>query len=128
MTAATSSTRQIARAATLVMVLFFFSRVAGLGREMIIGARFATSAQYDAYLAAFRVPDLLFNLIAGGALGSAFIPVFAGALARRDLRGAWRTFSAVTNLVLIFLTLFSVLATRCWPRGWYALFSPPSLH
>jgi putative peptidoglycan lipid II flippase len=112
---ATTSTRQIARAATLVIGLFFLSRVAGLAREMIIGARFGTSAQLDAYLAAFRVPDLLFQLVAGGALGSAFIPVFTGALTRRDLTGAWRLFSAVTNLVMIVMTVLAGLAALLAP-------------
>ena len=51
--AASGSARQIARAALLVMALFLVSRVAGLAREMIIGARFGTSAQLDAYQAAF---------------------------------------------------------------------------
>ncbi|MCU0509300.1 MAG: murein biosynthesis integral membrane protein MurJ, partial [Anaerolineae bacterium] len=68
--AVSRSTRQIARAAVLVVGLFFISRVLGLAREMIIGARFGTSAELDAYQAAFRVPDLLFQLVAGGALGS----------------------------------------------------------
>ncbi len=102
--AVSGSTRQIARAAVLVVALFMISRVLGLAREMIIGARFGTSAELDAYQAAFRVPDLLFQLVAGGALGSAFIPVFTGCLTRRDLTGGWRLFSAVTNLVLIVLT------------------------
>lgn len=102
--AVSRSTRQIARAAVLVIGLFFISRVLGLAREMIIGARFGTSAELDAYQAAFRVPDLLFQLVAGGALGSAFIPVFAGCLTRKDLRGAWRLFSGITNLVLVLLT------------------------
>jgi putative peptidoglycan lipid II flippase len=110
-----SSTRQIARAATLVMALFLLSRIAGLAREMIISARFGTSADLDAYLAAFRVPDLLFQLVAGGALGSAFIPVFTGCLTRRDLTGGWRLFSAVTNLVLIILTILAVLAGLAAP-------------
>jgi putative peptidoglycan lipid II flippase len=110
-----ASSRQIVRAATLVMTLFFFSRIAGLAREMIIGARFGTSAELDAYLAAFRVPDLLFQLVAGGALGSAFIPVFTGRLTRRDLTGAWRLFSAVTNLVLIVMTGLAVLAALAAP-------------
>ena len=108
-TASSGSTRQIARAAVLVVSLFFISRVTGLVREMIIGARFGTSAELDAYQAAFRVPDLLFQLAAGGALGSAFIPVFTGCLTRRDLTGGWRLFSAVTNLVLILLTALSAL-------------------
>jgi len=114
-TPAMSSTRQIARAATLVMALFVFSRMAGLAREMIIGARFGTGAEYDAYLAAFRLPDLLFQLMAGGALGSAFIPVFTGCLARRDLRGAWRLYSAVTNCVVIIMTVAAVLAAIAAP-------------
>jgi len=92
---------------------------------MIIGARFGTSAQLDAYQAAFRVPDLLFQLIAGGALVSAFLPVFTGCLTRRDLKGAWQVFSAVTNLVLILLTaLAAVMAlprpgsyAPCWLRA-----------
>ena len=112
---ATSSTRQIARAASLVIVLFFFSRVTGLAREMIIGARFGTSADYDAYLAAFRVPDMIFYLVAGGALGSAFIPVFTGCLTRRQLTGAWRLFSAVSNLVLIIMTILAAVAALLAP-------------
>jgi putative peptidoglycan lipid II flippase len=98
-----------------VVGLFFLSRLAGLAREMIIGARFGTSAELDAYLAAFRVPDLLFILVAGGALGSAFIPVFTGCLTRRDLVGAWRLFSAVTNLVLIALTALALIAALAAP-------------
>jgi putative peptidoglycan lipid II flippase len=114
-TAASSTTRQIARAATLIMALFLLSRVAGLAREVIISATFGTSAQLDAYLAAFRVPDLLFQLVAGGALGSAFIPVFTGCLTRRDLTGAWRVFSAVTNLVLVILTGLALVAALIAP-------------
>jgi putative peptidoglycan lipid II flippase len=91
---------------------------------MIIGARFGTSAELDAYLAAFRVPDLLFQLIAGGALGSAFIPVFTGCLTRGDLRGAWRLFSAVTNLVLIALTGLALLAALAAPLLVHTILAP----
>lgn len=95
---------RIARAATQVMALFILSRALGLLREMVIGATFGTSAEYDAYLAAVRIPDLLFSLIAGGALASAFIPTFAGYFARGDTEGGWRLASAVVNLVLVGLT------------------------
>lgn len=111
----TSSTRQVARAASLVVLLFLFSRLAGLAREMIIGARFGTGAELDAYLAAFRVPDLLFQVMAGGALGSALIPVFTGCLARRDLTGAWRLFSAIANLVLLLMTGLALIAALSAP-------------
>ena len=110
-----ATSQQVFRAATLVMALFFMSRVAGLAREMIISARFGTSAELDAYLAAFRIPDLLFQLMAGGALGSAFIPVFTGCLTRRDLIGGWRLFSAVTNLVIIAMTALAAIAAMTAP-------------
>src|SRR5688500_14713450 len=80
--------RGLAGAAFLVMIFFVLSRVTGLLREVIIGNQFGTSAELDAYLAAFRVPDILFQLVAGGALGSAFIPTFAQYWANKQQEGA----------------------------------------
>jgi putative peptidoglycan lipid II flippase len=102
--------RQIARAAGLVMALFVISRALGLVREMVISHQFGTSAELDAYLAAFRLPDILFQLVAGGALVSAFLPTFTGFLAQDDRQGAWRLASAVVNLVLLVTTALSLLA------------------
>lgn len=97
--------RQIAKAATLVMALFVVSRVLGLVREMVVGALFGTSAAYDAYQAAARIPEMIFLVVAGGALGSAFIPTFADHLAKEDHAGAWRLASAIANLALIVSTV-----------------------
>jgi putative peptidoglycan lipid II flippase len=102
--------RGIAGAALLVMVFFVLSRVTGLAREIIIGAQFGTSAELDAYLAAFRLPDLLFQLAAGGALGSAFIPTFSAYLVRDDRAGAWLLFSRVLNLMTLLLLVLAALA------------------
>ncbi len=102
--------RGIAGAATLVMLLFILSRGTGLLREIIIGARFGTSAELDAYLAAFRIPDLLFQLVAGGALGSAFIPAFAAAWTEGSRREAWLLFSRILNLLTLFLVVLCGLA------------------
>jgi putative peptidoglycan lipid II flippase len=99
------SRQQIAKAATLVMALFVLSRVLGLVRQMVTGALFGTSGDLDAYLAANRISDTVFLIIAGGALGSAFIPTFADHLAQEDRAGAWRLASAVANLALIVLTV-----------------------
>ncbi len=103
--------RQIVRAAALVMMLFVLSRLLGMLREIVIGHQFGTSAALDAYLAAFRLPDLLFQLVAGGALGSAFIPTFAGLLAQGHRRDAWRLASAIINLLMLLLTILSFLAS-----------------
>ena len=101
--------RQIARAATLVMALFVVSRVLGLVRQMVVGAMFGTGGDLDAYMSAARIPEMIFLIVAGGALGSAFIPTFADHLANKDLAGAWRLASAVINLALIALTTIATL-------------------
>jgi len=97
--------RQIAKAATLVMALFVVSRVLGLVRQMVVGALFGTSGDLDAYVAAARIPEMIFLVVAGGALSSAFIPAFTDHLARGDHAGAWRLASAIVNLALIVLTV-----------------------
>ncbi|MFO7741476.1 MAG: murein biosynthesis integral membrane protein MurJ [Anaerolineae bacterium] len=104
----TDGERRIAKAASLVMALFVLSRLLGLGRQMIIGALFGTSADLDAYLAANRITETVFLVVAGGALGSAFIPAFASHLANEDHAGAWRLLSAVVNLTLIAMTIVVV--------------------
>jgi putative peptidoglycan lipid II flippase len=101
--------RQIAKAAVMVMALFALSRLLGVVRQMAIAAQFGTSGDLDAYLAAARIPETIFLVVAGGALGSAFIPAFAGHLAKEDRTGAWRLTSAVINLVVIALTVAAAL-------------------
>jgi len=107
--------RGMAAATVLVMIFFVLSRATGLLREMIIGAQFGTSAELDAYLAAFRVPDLLFQLVAGGALGSAFIPTFSAAWSRGQTGAAWLLFSRILNLMTILLLVLAGAAALLAP-------------
>ena len=62
---------------------YMLSRVLGLLREIIITSQFGTGAELDAFRASFPVVDMIYIVIAGGALGSAFIPVFAGLVAEK---------------------------------------------
>jgi putative peptidoglycan lipid II flippase len=101
--------KQIAKAALVVMFAFVLSRILGLAREMIISSHFGTSGELDAYLAAFRIPDILFQIVAGGALASAFLPTFTQHLAQDDEGGAWRLASAIINLVIVILSSLALL-------------------
>lgn len=105
-----SANQQIARAAGTVMVAFIISNLVGVIRGMVITRAFGTSVEMDSFNAANRIAELLFNLVAGGALGSAFIPTFTGFLTREDKEGAWKLASGVINLVFLALILISVLA------------------
>lgn len=104
----TSGRNSIARNAVIVGVAFILSRILGLVREVIIAARFGTSPDYDAYVAAFRVPDLLFLVVMSGAFGSAFIPIFGGMIARRNTADAWKLASAILSFTLVALGIVSL--------------------
>lgn len=105
-----TANQQIARAAGTVMFAFIISNLVGVLRGVVITDAFGTSAQLDSYNAANRIVELLFNLVAGGALGSAFIPTFTSFLTRDDRQGAWRLASGVINMVLLALIIISVIA------------------
>jgi len=107
----TTADRQIVRAAGVVMVGFVLSSLTGLTSQVLVSRAFGTSADLDAFFAANRLTETIFNLMAGGALASAFLPTFTGFLTRDDQPGAWRLASAVANLVLVALGLVSTL---CW--------------
>lgn len=101
---------QMARAAGAVMLAFVLSRLLGLAREMVIARQFGTSLELAAYLAAFRVPDFIFYLIGGGAVGSAFIPTFTQYLAHGNDDDAWALASAVFNIIALVLTVAAIVA------------------
>ena len=98
-----SANRQIARAAGTVMVALVVSNLVGLLRQILVAGAFGTQADIDAFNAANRVSETLFTLIAGGALASAFIPVFTDLITHEKRRAAWKLASSVANLILIVL-------------------------
>jgi putative peptidoglycan lipid II flippase len=97
---------QIMQAAAIVGTAFVISRFLGVVRDAVINYYFdIDSLQANSYFIASRFPETIFYIIAGGALGSAFIPTFSAYFVRQDERGGWRLFSAVVNLVTIATTL-----------------------
>jgi len=99
----------LARATLIVSVALLLSRVLGLFRTSLFTAAFGFGPEADAYTYAFTLPDALFNIVAGGALASAFIPVFADYLIdKRDKKAAWHVTSSALNLSIGALTLLAV--------------------
>ena len=107
---------RMARAALLVMLAYVSSGVLGLVRQSLLGSAYGATLELDAFVAATRVPELLFNLIAGGALGSAFIPVFTGMLTREDQEGAWRLAGTVFSLLMLVSVALAVAAYALAPQ------------
>ena len=110
----------IVRNVLVVAVSFGLAAAAGLVRNMVIAAEFGIGADLDTYYAAFKLPDLLFTIVAGGALATAFIPVFADFLAQDDRADAWRLASAITNHRVHSSDGNSHSWSASLPRGWCA--------
>ena len=92
------------------MLAFVLSNLDGLVRQILITRAFGTSAELDAFYAAQRLPDILFSLVAGGALASAFIPTFTALLEQEERSAAWKLASSITNLVSLALAVVSLAA------------------
>jgi putative peptidoglycan lipid II flippase len=107
--------RVLANASLILTIAALASRLLGWIRLLVIGSQFGASADLDAYFAAFRIPDAIFQLVVAGALSAALIPVFSSYRAREDEREAWRVASSVINLVLIALAVFSLVMALLAP-------------
>lgn len=96
----------VGEASFILMASFFLSAALGAVRQVLFNAQFGVSQQANAYYAAFRLPDTLFSLIAGGALSSAMIPVLLNARQKEGEESGWRLISVVlTSLLAVFAVL-----------------------
>jgi putative peptidoglycan lipid II flippase len=99
----------ITEAAFLLVLALVASRGLGVVRQVLFNILFGTSSVADAYYAAAYLPETLFELIAGGALTHAFIPVFLSYEKTHGQREAWRLTSLVFNVMLVALTLMTLV-------------------
>ncbi|RMG84809.1 MAG: hypothetical protein D6712_10620, partial [Chloroflexi bacterium] len=107
--------REIARAAIIVLLGFLASGVLGLVRTAVIAGTFGTGAALDAFLAAQQIPELIFVLVAGGALGSSFIPVYARLREHDDDTAAWRLASATMTLSALAAAVLGIVLALTAP-------------
>src|SRR6476661_1960400 len=91
----------IAHAAGLAGVATLTSRVLGLVRDQVLAALFGAGDAMDAFYVAFRIPNLVRDLFAEGAMSAAFVPTFTRQLTRRGPIDAWRLGNSVVNALLL---------------------------
>jgi len=83
------------------------SRALGILRDRVLAGEFGAGSELDMYFAAFRIPDLLFNLLVLGALSAGFIPVFTTYLSNK--KKAWELVNIILNLIFVALVLITIL-------------------
>ncbi|MDX9870840.1 MAG: murein biosynthesis integral membrane protein MurJ [Clostridia bacterium] len=100
-----STGKKVAQAAGILMIAMVLSRILGYVRDMVIYARFGQNSFTDAYNAAFSIPDFLYYLLVGGALSSAFIPVFSSLIATKKEKEGWIVASTIFNIIIILMLI-----------------------
>ncbi len=100
----------LTEAVLLLLMAYIASRGLGVIRQALFNSLFGTGPAATAYYAAFRLPDTIFNLIAGGALTHAFIPVLLSYEKERGKVEVWRLTSLVFNVLLVSLAAVVLVA------------------
>lgn len=114
--AATSPRSRLTAGALVIAAGFVLSKLVGLVRTALLLARFGAGDTTDAFLAAFKLPDVFFNVLVLGALSAAFVPVFLEQWRRgAGAAEAWRTASAVLTILLATLGILALVAAIAAP-------------
>src|SRR3984893_15558922 len=114
--AAAHDQRASTRATGVVGIAILCSRVLGLIREQVFAGLFGAGKNLDAFLMAFRLPNLLRDLFAESALSTAFITTFSQKIAREGDESAWRLANKVATLTAVFMSAVTVLGIVFAPQ------------
>src|SRR6266436_4273276 len=108
--------RASTRATGVVGIAILSSRLLGLIREMVFAGLFGAGKNLDAFLMAFRLPNLLRDLFAEGALSTAFITTFSKKIAVEGDESAWRLANKVATLTAVFMSVVTLLGIVFAPQ------------
>src|SRR5213076_3242775 len=108
--------RASTRATGIVGIAILCSRILGLVREMVFAGLFGAGRNLDAFLMAFRLPNLLRDLFAEGALSTAFITTFSKQIAVQGDEPAWRLANKVATLTAVFMSVVTLLGILFAPQ------------
>jgi putative peptidoglycan lipid II flippase len=107
--------QSVAKSAGIVSIAVMFSRVFGLIRETIFARFFGAGFLYDAFIVGFRIPNLLRDLFAEGALSAAFVKVFTDYQLKNSEKEAWRLASLVFNALAVVLSVIAIAGVLLSP-------------
>jgi putative peptidoglycan lipid II flippase len=92
---------RLARSAGLISTATMTSRLLGVGRELVLAALFGAGNAMDAFFVAFRIPNLVRDLFAEGAMSAAFVPTFTRCLTAKGKPAAWRLGNLVITALVV---------------------------
>ncbi|MDO9509798.1 MAG: murein biosynthesis integral membrane protein MurJ [Candidatus Magasanikbacteria bacterium] len=103
--------KTIAGSAMVISFATLLSRIVGLLRDRVLAHYFGAGPIIDAYFAAFKIPDLIYNLLVVGALSAGFIPVFSKLFHQdeNDKKAAWDLTNNVINIMSVLMLVLGIL-------------------
>ncbi len=106
----------VIKAATIMVVANAASSILGYVRNILISSKFGMGIESDAYYAAFTIPDLLYSILVGGGLSSAFIPVFSAYINEKREKEGYKMASIIFNIVMVVVSFFCVIGIIFAPQ------------
>ncbi len=106
----TSEERNVMSHASIIAAFTILSKVLGLLRDRLFASTFGPGQTLDAYYAAFRIPDFIFNLIVLGTVSAAFVPIFLDYIAKKQTEEAYHIANTVMNAIFLVMAGISLLA------------------
>jgi len=112
---ANQQSQSITSAAIIIGGLSIASRFLGIFRDRVLAGEFGAGDILDAYYAAFRLPDLVYNLLILGAVSAGLIPVFTSLLAKHHEKEAWKLINSILNILSVLLLIVCAALFVCAP-------------
>jgi len=107
--------KKLAKSAGIIGLGTTFSRVLGFVRDILIAKIFGTSLFADSFFVAFRIPNLLRDLIGEGAANAAFVPVFSEYLVKKERDDYWKLVNSLLKLMLVLLVVLTIIGVLLSP-------------
>ncbi len=103
-----SQTKTISGAAGILAISALISRILGIARDWLLAKTFGAGPELDIYFAAFRIPDLVFNILIAGGVIVAFLPLFSEYFSKNE-NEAWKFTNNTLNVFLLLLIFLSAI-------------------
>lgn len=110
-----STHKSLAKSAGIISLGISASRVLGFIRDIVIAALFGTASPFQAFVVAFRIPNLLRDLVGEGAANAAFVPVLTGYAANKTKEEFWELAQTLLNSMIVILAAITVIGVIFTP-------------
>ena len=109
MTGPNENNRKLTSAAAIIMAATFLSRITGFLRTLLIYTKMSPSGYSDEFILAFTLPDIVYDLLAGGAIAAALIPLLSSFITKGKEEVGWKAVGTFMNLTVVVMLVLEII-------------------